>query len=353
MEHQSHAKQGDATADHAERSHSGQDHGQSGRARVVIAGASGFLGRALVAAFEGDGWEVVRVGRRESVRWGDRDAIERAVDGADVLINLAGKSVNCRYNNANRNEILRSRVETTAELGRAVAAVSAPPRVWFNASTATIYRHATDRPNTEAEGELGKGFSVDVARSWERVFFEGELPGTRRVALRMAIVLGDGPAASTLFTLARLGLGGPNIDGWAPNHRRYRGIGLTPSGDGSAPQYRTRGRQKFSWVHVDDVVGSVRFLLERDDLDGVVNVSSPNPSDNRTLMAGIRRVVRAPFGIPSWRWMLEPAMAVLRTEPELILKSRWVMPERLTDAGYHFEHPELNPVLRLVARELG
>ncbi|NYF13997.1 hypothetical protein HDC34_002291 [Pseudoclavibacter sp. JAI123] len=320
--------------------------------RVVIAGASGFVGRALEDDFESRGWEVVRIGRREAVRWGDADAIQRAIDGAEVLINLAGKSVNCRYNDANRAEILRSRVETTAELRAAVAAVPNPPRVWFNASTATIYRHATDRPNTESEGELGQGFSVDVARNWERAFFEGTLPKTRRVALRMAIVLGDGPAASTLFTLARLGLGGPNIDGWAPNHRRYRGIGPAPSGDGRAPQYRTRGRQKFSWVHVDDVIGAVRFLIDRDDLDGVINVSSANPSDNRTLMASIRRVVRAPFGLPSWRWMLEPAMAVLRTEPELILKSRWVTPQRLTNAGYHFVHPELNPALRQVAREL-
>lgn len=339
---------------HTEQQTNAEQSDRHGTARrVVIAGASGFVGRALAADFERDGWDVVRIGRREAVRWGERADIERAVDGAEVLINLAGKSVNCRYTDANRNEILRSRVETTTALREAVSAAAAPPRVWFNASTATIYRHATDRPNTEADGELGQGFSVDVARNWERAFFEGELPGTRRVALRMAIVLGDGPAAGKLFTLARIGLGGPNIDGWAPNHRRYRGIGPDPSGDGRAPQYRTRGRQKFSWVHLDDVVGAVRFLLERDDLDGVVNVSSPNPSDNRTLMAGIRRAVRAPFGVPSWRWMLEPAMALLRTEPELILKSRWVTPGRLTEAGYHFRHPELNPALRQVRRELG
>lgn len=346
MEPQNHAEQNHAEQAPAEQSPA------AGRRRIVIAGASGFVGRALAADFERDGWEIIRIGRHESVRWDDHPAIRRAIDGAEVLINLAGKSVNCRYTDANRNEILRSRVETTSALRAAVETAVAPPRVWFNASTATIYRHATDRPNTEATGELGQGFSVDVARSWEHAFFEGELPRTRRVALRMAIVLGDGPAASKLFTLARIGLGGPNIDGWAPNHRRYRGIGSTPSGDGRAPQYRTRGRQKFSWVHVDDVVGAVRFLLDRAELDGVVNVSSPNPSDNRTLMAGIRRAVRAPFGMPSWRWMLEPAMAVLRTEPELILKSRWVLPERLTEAGYHFVHPELNPTLRLVAREL-
>ena len=338
MEHQSRARQMGNQGEHP---------------RVVIAGASGFVGRALAADFERAGWDIVRIGRHEAVRWRDTHAIGRAVDGAEVLINLAGKSVNCRYTDANRNEILRSRVETTSALRKAVAAAPTPPRVWFNASTATIYRHATDRPNTESRGELGKGFSVDVARNWERAFFEGELPNTRRVALRMAIVLGDGPAASKLFTLARLGLGGPNIDGWAPNHRRYRGIGPTPSGDGRAPQYRTHGRQKFSWVHIDDVIGAVRFLLDREDIDGVVNVSSPNPSDNRTLMAGIRRAVRAPLGVPSWRWMLEPAMAILGTEPELILKSRWVTPERLTEAGYHFKHPELNPALRQVARELG
>jgi NAD dependent epimerase/dehydratase family enzyme len=219
----------------------------------------------------------------------------------------------------------------------------------MNASTATIYRHAMDRPQSESAGETGTGFSVDVARAWEREFFAGDLPGTRRVALRMAIVLGDGPATNLLFRLARLGVGGPQLDGWWFPHRRYRGIGPDPSGDGRAPRHDTRGRQRFSWIHLDDVVGAVRFLRDRDDLDGPVNLAAPGPRDNRTLMAILRRIVRAPIGLPAWRFMLEPAMWVLRTEPELVLKSRWVVPERLQAAGFTFAWPELEPALRDVA----
>jgi NAD dependent epimerase/dehydratase family enzyme len=312
----------------------------------VIAGATGFIGRALGAAFDEDGYDVQTIGRDAPVTWRDPAAIARLVDGADVLVNLAGKSVDCRYTDANRDEVLRSRIETTRALRDAVAAAAEPPRLWLNASTATIYAHAMDRPNTEDDGVIGSGFSVDVASNWEREFFAGDLPNTRRVALRMAIVLGDGPATRMLVTLARLGLGGPQLDGWWPQHRRYRGIGPSPTGDGRAPRHDTGGRQKFSWIHIDDVVGAVRFLLNCEDIEGPVNLASPNPSDNRTLMQTLRRVVGARFGIPSRRWMLEPAMWVLRTEPELVLKSRWVLPVRLTAAGYRFARPELEDALR-------
>ncbi len=313
--------------------------------KAVVAGASGFIGSSVIAALHEDGYRTVVVGRRGGARWDDPDSVVRAVDGAELLVNLAGKSVNCRYTDANRDEILRSRVETTRALHEAVRRASAPPPLWLNASTATIYRHASDRPNTESDGELGAGFSVDVARAWERAFFAGDLPGTRRVALRMAIVLGDGPATRMLFALARTGLGGPQIDGPLLPHRRYRGIGDEPSG-GRATWYRTRGRQRFSWVHIDDVVGAVRFIRDHRDLAGVVNVASPAPSDNRTLMRTLRSIVGVPVGVPAWRWMLEPAMWALRTEPELILKSRWVLPERLERGGYRFAHVDLAEALR-------
>ena len=174
------------------------------RPRAVVAGAGGFIGEALVAALMDDGYDVVTVGRTAAVRWDDPAAIAAAVDGSDLLVNLAGKSVDCRYTDRNRDEILRSRVETTRALHAAVAAASAPPRLWLNASTATIYRHAMDRPNTESGGELGQGFSVDVARSWERAFFAGDLPRTRRVALRLAIVVGVLQITGVLAGLASL-----------------------------------------------------------------------------------------------------------------------------------------------------
>jgi uncharacterized protein len=320
---------------------------------VVVAGARGFIGAAVVRYFRARGHEVRTIGRDDAdATWADPAGVAALVEGADVLLNLAGKSVDCRYTEENRREILRSRVETTRALREAVAAASSPPAVWLNASTATIYRHATDRPNTEHGGELGAGFSVDVSRAWENEFFDGPLPRTRRVALRMAIVLGDGPATRRLLTLARLGLGGPPIDGpWLP-HRRYRGIGPDPSGPDRAPWHRTRGRQRFSWIHVDDVVRSIRFLVDRDDLSGPVNLCSPNPVDDRTLMREVRRVAGAPFGLPAYRWMLEPAMWALRSEPELLLKSRWVLPGRLEAAGFAFRHPELPDALDAAARSI-
>jgi uncharacterized protein len=317
---------------------------------AVVAGASGFVGSALIRALRADGYLIRRIGRSGDATWDDPAGVAAAVDGASLLVNLAGKSVNCRYTDANRDEILRSRVETTRMLRRAVLAAANPPEVWFNASTATIYRHAMDRPQTEADGQFGDGFSVDVAQNWEREFFAGELPRTRRIALRMAIVLGDGPATNMLLTLARLGLGGAQIDTWWPPHRRYRGIGPAPTGGTRSGWHRTRGHQKFSWVHLDDVVDAIRFLRDRTDVAGPVNIASPYPTDNRGLMRALRRTVGMPLGLPAWRWMLEPAMRMLRTEPELVLKSRWVLPATLVDAGFEFRHPHLHEALADVAR---
>src|SRR4051812_47392585 len=182
--------------------------------RIVLAGASGFIGNYLFDAFVADGHSVSRIGRSgPDASWGDTAAITELVTGADVVVNLAGKSVNCRYNARNRAEILRSRLDTTAELAAAIAGASTPPRLWLNSSTATIYRHAEDRAQTESTGEIGAGFSVSVATAWERAFFDPELPATRRVALRMAIVLGDGSVMPPLVRLARFGLGGAQLDG--------------------------------------------------------------------------------------------------------------------------------------------
>lgn len=315
--------------------------------RIVIAGASGFIGQYLIRAFRAEGARVTTVGRSGSdAAWGDTAAITDLLDGADLLINLAGKSVNCRYTPANRAEIFRSRVETTRELATAIADCEDPPPLWVNSSTATIYRHAEDRPMTESTGELGTGFSVEVAKAWEAALFEHELPGTRRVALRMAIVLGDGSALVPLIRLARFGLGGAQLDGrWFPSRARRAA--------GTYHEFRARGgRQRFSWIHLADVLGIIRFLRDH-ELSGAVNASSPNPSDSRTLMAIVRRLVGAPPGIPAPRWVLEAGSAVIRTETELVLKSRWVVPERLLEAGYEFAFPDLEPALEQIVRERG
>jgi hypothetical protein len=302
------------------------DRPQAPGRRIVIAGASGFLGSYLVARFRESGDIVSTIGRGTAdVRWGDSDAIAALLDGSDVLINLAGKSVNCRYTRRNKAAIFSSRLLTTAELGDSVAVVGHPPPVWFNASTATIYRHADDRPMTEKKGELGSGFSVNVATAWEREFFAHHREGVRQVALRMAIVLGAGSALTPLVRMTRLGLGGPQYGG------------------------KTKGaRQRFSWVHIEDVYRAIEFLIAHPNLADTVNVASPYPVDNRELMATLRRVLGVRVYAPVFSWMLEIGAFALRTETELLLKSRWVVPKRLLDAGFGFEYPKLEGALRQI-----
>lgn len=283
------------------------------------------MGTRFAELYRADGDVVQTVGRRDAdAVWGDTAAITTLIDGADLLVNLAGRSVNCRYTARNRAQILRSRVETTAELGRAVAHAGAPPPLWLNASTATIYRHAEDRPQTEDDGELGDGFSVEVATSWERAFFTAARDGVRQVAMRTAIVLGAGSALTPMVNLARLGVGGPQAG----------------------------GRQRFSWIHLDDAFRAMRFL-ESSDLEGPVNFSSPGPVTNAEVMAAIRTVLGVPFGVPLPRFALELGAIAIRTEAELVLKSRWVLPKRLLDAGFVFEFPELEPALRDILHRPG
>ena len=311
--------------------------------RIVLAGSSGFIGQYLYDAFVAEGHTVTRIGRNgPDARWGDTAAIAELVSGANVVINLAGKSVNCRYIARNRAEIFRSRLETTSELAAAIAAAPTPPDLWLNSSTATIYRHAEDRAQTESTGEIGEGFSVSVATAWEKAFFEPQLPATRRVALRMAIVLGDGSVMPPLTRLARFGLGGAQLDGrWFATAARRAA--------GTFHEFRARGgRQRFSWIHIADVLGSIQFLIGNESIEGVVNLSSPNPTDSRGFMRMLRRVLKVPIGIPTPRFILELGSIALRTETELVLKSRWVTPERLLEAGYEFKYPELEPALRQI-----
>ena len=318
------------------------EHANDGtRGRVVLGGSTGFIGQDLARRWRDTGREVVTISRHGAdLAWEDQAGIDAAVDGASLVVGLAGKSVNCRYTPANRAEIFRSRESTTAALRAAVERATTRPALWVNSSTATIYRHAEDRAQTESTGELGTGFSVEVAKAWERELFTGDLPGTRRVALRTAIVLGDGGVLGTLRTLARFGLGGTQHDGhWL--------VGRAQREAGTGHDFLARGgRQRFSWVHLDDVAGIIAFLEQHPELEGPVNAAAPGASDNRTLMATIRRALGVPFGLPQPRWMLELGALGIRTETELILKSRWVAPERLLDAGYAFAHPDLEEAVR-------
>lgn len=284
---------------------------------VVIAGASGFLGRHLHRAFVADGVRVRTIGRsaRADVRWGAD--LRAALEGADALVNLAGRSVSCRYTRRTADEIFASRVDTTRELGVALARCASPPPVWLNASTGTIYRDARDRPQDEQTGELGSGFSVEVARAWEHELWAAPTEA-RRLALRTAIVLGpDGGALSPLVNLARLGFGGAQGD----------------------------GGQIVSWLHVDDVYAAVRHLIEHEEVSGPVNLATPHPVSNAELMAAVRRHLGRGVGVPLPAWSLEAGARVIRTEAELVLKSRWVHPGVLLSSGFGFAHPRIDGAL--------
>lgn len=299
--------------------------------RIVIPGGTGQVGTVLARAFHGDGHEVVVLGRRPKavpwrmVQWdpGHPGGWSGEIDGADVVINLAGRSVNCRYTQKNRTEILESRVSAVRAVGEAIRGAKRPPAVWLQASTATIYAHRYDAANDEATGVVGGAepgapdtwrFSIDVALAWERALDEAPAPGTRKVKLRSAMVMSPdaGGIFDTLLTLVRRGLGGT-------------------AGD---------GRQYVSWIHEADFIRAVYRLVEREHLDGAVNLASPNPLPNREFMAALRRAWGAPVGLPSTEWMLEIGAIFLRTETELILKSRRVVPGRLLADGFSFRHPE-------------
>lgn len=290
--------------------------------KVVLAGGTGFIGKNLKEKFAALGYEVIIISRDKGhVRWDQHADMVRALEGAEMLINLAGKSVDCRYNEKNKALIFSSRTETTKALGNALLACKTPPSLWINSSTATIYRHAEDRPMSEEAGEIGSGFSVEVAKQWEQSFFSFDLPQTRQIALRIAIVLGKNEGAIVpLKNLTRFGLGGKQ---------------------GS-------GQQMFSWIHIDDLYDIILFLRDRDDLNGVFNCSSPHPVTNDAFMSSMRQAMNIKIGLPAPKWLLEIGTFILRTESELVLKSRWVIPERLEKAGYEFKYKTIDTALEAI-----
>ncbi|MGC2694466.1 MAG: TIGR01777 family oxidoreductase [Candidatus Angelobacter sp.] len=302
--------------------------------RIVIPGGSGQVGQVLARHFHCKGHSVTVLSRRADapapwkiVPWNGRDlnGWTEAIDGADVVINLSGRSVNCRYSSANRREILESRVLSTRAVGRAIGQAAHPPALWMNASTATIYRHTLDRSMDEATGEIGGSepgaprkwrFSIDVATSWEKELFTAETPHTRKIALRSAITLSPdaGGIFDTLLTLVRRGLGG----------------------------HAASGKQFISWIHEDDFIRCVEFLIGRKDLDGCVNICSPCPKPNEEFMRVLRCAWGTSIGLPATRWMLKIGAILMRTETELILKSRRVIPQRLLAEGFEFNFADWN-----------
>ncbi len=303
--------------------------------RIILAGGSGFLGHLLGEYFQTRGWEPIVITRRpaagarfKEMEWDGRTVGEwqRALEGAEVVINLAGRSINCRFTPENRRLVMSSRVHSTRALGEAIQRCARPPRLWLNSSTATIYKHTFGPPHDEssmdfsATPEAKDAFSVEVALAWEKSLHEAVTPRTRQVALRTTLVFGtvDGGVFQILRRLARFGLGGRM---------------------GS-------GRQYVSWIHEDDFCRAVEWILAHEELAGPVNMAAPTPVTNAEMMAMFRKVCGLPFGLPAEEWMLEVGAFFLRTETELMLKSRRVIPGKLQEAGFNFRFPTMEEALR-------
>ncbi|MFN8358000.1 MAG: TIGR01777 family oxidoreductase [Spirosomataceae bacterium] len=302
--------------------------------KLIIAGGSGYLGSVLADYFSTKA-EVIILSRRSMASF-DSTRIARFVhwdgqnlgswvqelEGADALINLAGRSVNCRYNASNRKAIIDSRVKATQVLGQALLQLKQPPNVWLNASTATIYRHAEDRSQDEYTGEYHDDFSVQVAKQWEQAFYEASVPASvRKVALRTAIVLGKTEGVFwRLRNLVRVGLGGK----------------------------QGAGSQFVSWVHELDFARAVEFLLKRPDLEGTFNIAAPSPITNTHLMRSLRETMHMPIGLPTPTWLLRLGAWLIGTETELILKSRRVVPTRLLESGFRFQFPTIQTAWRQI-----
>lgn len=296
--------------------------------KIVLAGGNGFLGNILRDALKLKAQEIVILTRGKSLRSGNVSYVHwdgrslgpwtSALEGADVLINLTGKNVNCRYTEKNKREILRSRLDSTRVLGKSMERLQQAPSLWLQCSSATIYRNSHDKLMDEKTGECGNDFSEQVCLQWEGMFNRQLLPATRKVTLRIGIVLdASGSALSRLINLTRFGLGGKQGD----------------------------GKQFVSWIHKEDVVKIIDWIIATPHVNGVLNVVAPNPITNNHFMQTLRAALKVPFGLPMPAWLLSAGAKLIGTEPELILKSRKVYPQRLLDKGFVFEFPDLKSAL--------
>jgi len=296
--------------------------------KLVIAGGSGFLGQALRNYFENEFDEIIILSRSFTRIEGKTKFVEWDVktfgnwceylEEADAVINLCGKSVDCRYNKKNKSEILLSRLDSTEIIGKAILKCKTPPKLWINGASATIYKHSLDKPMTEREGEKGSGFSVEVCKAWEKIFDQYNRPETRKVNLRISMVLGNtGGVFPALLNIVKIGLGGT--------------LG--------------KGNQQVSWIHIDDFCSMVDLVIKNESINGVYNVVAPEPIKNSLLMKKLRQKSGVLLGLPAAKWMLEIGAFFLRTETELILKSRYAVPEKFLETGFIFKYPTIDKCL--------
>ncbi len=289
--------------------------------KIIIAAGTGFLGKNLEKYFVEKGNQVYVLTRnpkrKNEIHWDAKTLGEwkNVLENSDVLINIAGKSVDCRYTENNKKEIYSSRIESTKVLQQAIDQCIDKPKVWLNASSATIYNHSETHLNTEENGIIGDDFSMNICKSWEKEFFKSETEDVRKVALRTSIVLGNnGGAFPKLKMITKFGLGGK----------------------------QGRGNQNVSWIHIDDFCKAVEFIINSENISGEINITAPNPLSNEDFMRKLRKQMKIPFGLNAPIWQLEIASIFLNTETELLLKSRNVYPEKLMKSGFKFSYPEVD-----------
>ena len=315
--------------------------------KIILAGGTGFIGQEMTKYFNKENEVIIltRQVRNEKTNRNDLDSLSqndinkihfvkwdgkttgpwaRELENADLVINLAGKTVNCRYNKKNKREIFDSRTDAAKAIGAAINICKNPPSLWINASSATIYRHSEDRPQDEYNGEFHDDFSVQVCKLWEKTFFEQETPQTRKVALRMAITLGPGGILVPYFNLLKFGLGGR----------------------------QATGKQMFSWVHIEDTCRMIEWISDHKELQGTYNCSSPNPVSNADFMKTMRKVTGHIVGLPAYEWMLRIGAPLIGTEVELVLKSRWVVPTKILETGFQFKYPHVDLALPDIIRKV-
>lgn len=285
---------------------------------ILIAGGTGFIGSYLKAGFEKSGDKVSIISRGENnISW-QKESLINALESADVLINLAGRSINCRHNQANKMNILNSRIGTTYQLGDAIRNCQKPPSIWINASAAAIYKPNDNQPSTESSTDFGTGFLSDVVCQWEKVFFDFKLSATRQVTLRTSVVLGRHSGAfPSLFNLTRFGLGGK--------------VG--------------NGQQIFSWIHIEDYYRIIRFIIQKPEISGPANCTSPTPVSNAELMKKMRSHSGMPLGLTAPVFAVKVAAKLIGTESELLLDSSNLYPEVLLNARFIFKFPTIDAAI--------
>jgi len=300
------------------------------KSKIIIPGGAGFIGKYVADFFYKKNYAVIILTRGKAriedgityLNWDGKSLGKwtSTFEGAEMVLNLAGKSVDCRYNEQNKKEILNSRIASTKIIGEAINKSNIPPKLWVNMSTATIYEHTLEgKANDEKDGIIGDDFSMNVAKAWEKTFNNFLLFATRKIAMRTSIVLGKkGGALTHLAPIVKFGLGGKN---------------------GSGKQY-------VSWIHVEDLARIINWFLENKNASGVYNCTSPTPIRNEFFMEKIRATFGISFGLPAAKWMIEIGSFLLRSESELVLKSRKVVPRKLQEEGFNFKFEELEKALK-------